>query len=376
MPKGPWNRKTFLLACLRVHGIVKPGLGGGEVGDDGWWREKMQQGRKISRMRMEPAATAKSSQGCKYCWSLYSSSFFLILKMKQSMQILLEKVTVLDYLQAHLEKKTDPGGRPPAVERFPSLMCLLVGGSHVRSGRGARGRGGGRGRRRATRACRRAPPPRAGRSLSLPQLPTTAPSLPSLPLSCHDPAVGSAATAALERAVGSHALLEAASRGKTRPRARRRRRRRRSSYAARRSSPPLWWRGSAMSAFPLFSLHLDTLSPDLELERRRRRRRSCGGAASSPGGASGPGRVVEMTGGGTAREGRGGGDKGEERVCEAAEGGWFAVVPRLHDGEGLLHFAVGAAAASSCWTLYTSSSFCKMGMQHPLHKLYSLRPEI
>jgi hypothetical protein len=145
MPKGPWNRKTFLLACLRVHGIVKPGLGGGEVGDDGWWREKMQQGRKISRMRMEPAATAKSSQGCKYCWSLYSSSFFLILKMKQSMQILLEKVTVLDYLQAHLEKnrswrKASSSGalslaHVPAGRWFPRAVGKRSSGKRRRPGK-------------------------------------------------------------------------------------------------------------------------------------------------------------------------------------------------------------------------------------------------
>lgn len=54
---------------------------------------------------------------------------------------------------------------------------------------------------------------------------------------------------------------------------------------------------------------------------------------------------MQTASGGAAREGRGGGDEGEERecVCGAVEGGWFAAAPGLHDREGLLHFGAGAA---------------------------------
>lgn len=198
-------------------------------------------------------------------------------------------------------------------------------------------------------ACRRAPPPRAGRNRRRHRSPA--------------------------RPHHRHCSPTTASRlpPSLRPwRPRDRRRRRRSGGGARRSSPPLQRRGSATSA-P--SALLPPRRPAALLRFR------CGAASS--GGAGGRGWVVETAGGGrrwrrrgevgvgrwrrrggvgVGRWRRGGGvrrwrrqggaewktreEEGErENGGSGAPSGWFAAAPGLRHGEVLLHFAWAAAAA-------------------------------
>jgi hypothetical protein len=63
--------------------------------------------------------------------------------------------------------------------------------------------------------------------------------------------------------------------------------------------------------------------------------------------------VVEMAGGGEAKETREGGRVEKRERESGAAHSWFAVASGLW--EGLLHFA--AVATNSCWSLYNGSSF-------------------